>query len=271
MNTSSSLATKLQEHVADLRARHAALQSEHAKLDAEREDLLSAPLCIEDAKQFVSDYIDACAAGYPKAAGWPQLFDRLFYPLRNGHSWTETVRKECDKVPPLCLRDALDAVANPPGEHVFQNGLRFFGAGSDIHRVNDFAFYFFFGDSVKKRVFDYLDTLPPPYLPTDEARAGQSVAERQKRIAAINGRLADIDAEVNEIKAEFREFNVGEVVPVKHETRDEIVLRQQKEARELEIRKAFNGRNADKLAVKFGMNLKEVERICSSYRPAFGR
>lgn len=265
----STLAAELQNRVTALRNRYSEIQEKSAQLSDEREALLSEPLRIEDVKQFVCDYIDACAAQYPVLAELPKLFDSMFYPLRNMSGWTETVRKDCDKVPPLCLRDTLKAVENPPAVGVFYHGLNFFGSASDINRACDFGFYFFFGDIIKQRVCEYLDKLPEPYLPVDQARVGKSITEIQAQVDVIDTSLSQLSGEKDALEAEFLAYNAGPLVPVKSESPAEAGQRMRKEDRDKAILYAWNGRNAAELARKFCVSVREVEHIGRRGREPF--
>lgn len=225
------------------------LQLQRTALEARRDALLAMPLCRDDAKQFICDYIDARATEYPKLAGWGALFGKVAYPLRYGWASPDSVSSETGKRAPICLRDVDDALGSFEGDQrTFEGGLQFFGAASTVSTRTDYAAYFFFGDIIKARIVEHFDAFFPNYHPADAARIGPPIAERRAELQRLAEATAAIDDELAKIAAELAELsprpepkaatvatpaNEPSTVP------EEAILR-------------YNGRNEAELARKYG-------------------
>lgn len=236
------------------------LDAEHARLIGERTALLSAPVSVDEARQFVSDYIDACAAEYPRLANWSDLFAQLLYPRRYA-DLAIPLDQGTPKRTPLCLRDIDDALRNPPGSNTFRDGLRFFGAGSGVNTHGDFGAFFFFGDLIKRKVLERFDEFATEFAAEPREPAAPGIAARRQRIADIDARVAEIDAERASIQAEFDAFSRAvEKVDITEspETREP---RYPDDVRDRKILREFNGVNMDDLARKYAVSVPHVARI----------
>lgn len=257
MNTSSrALVDQVRAFIDSHQQIRDELQTERAALEARRESLQSMPLCRDDIKQFVCDYIDARAAEYPKLAGWGSLFEKVAYPLRYGWASSDSVSSETGKRAPLCLRDVDEALGSFEGDQrTFENGLQFFGAASTVNTRTDYAAYFFFGDLIKARIVEHFDALCPNYHPADASRIGPPIAERRAELERLAKAISGIDDELTRITAELAELSPrseARVAPsakpaagVTRSVPEEAILR-------------YNGRNEAELARKYGCSAAAI-------------
>lgn len=194
-----TLAETIREHVGTLQSERAALVTERDATAHEIEALYTAPVSRADALQFCLDYIDARAAAYLDTFGHlAEAFDRVAWPRRND---VQGGAVGYAKGAPLCLRD-IDAGTSGDFAQVvatFRDGLRFFGAGSEGHRADEAA-YFFFGDIIKAKVREHFDRLYPG---SESAHPAATVAERRERIAALRAKIEELNADIAAIDAEL--------------------------------------------------------------------
>lgn len=262
MNTNpTKLASELRAYLATMREKHAALAAERTTLLADREALFAAPVNVDDAKQFIFDYIDARGAEYPALAQWPKLFSSVAYPPRNSDS--------SNKGTPLCLRDIDACVNGTSGEQSAVLGLfgalNFFGAASQLNRSADTAAYFFFGDTIKAKVAKHFAVCFPGYTPADAARIGPPIAERRTAIAKIDMRLTAIKAEIDVIDAQMREVasEASTADRPSADARQAAEARARDEQRDKQIYHDFNGRNAEEIAKRYSVAVSHVTAVAN--------
>lgn len=206
MSTSpQTLAEQLRQFVAERTQRRAELEQERGKIEARRHELLHLPVSREDAKQFIFDYIDVRAMEYPQLAKWPAVFDQVAYPRRSNQYSSEARSPSTGRTAPLCLADIRAGLEDSPPGHfaTFENGLQFFGSGSQINQRADYAAYFFFGDVIKAKIDAHFDAFFPGYHPDDSARIGPPIAERVAELQKLEERLAEIGDEETSIAREL--------------------------------------------------------------------
>jgi hypothetical protein len=202
----ASLAAQIQALVARLRDQRAVLTNERSTLDAERAELLAAPLSRDDSKALMVEYIDRQAATWNDTARWRDVFRELTYPnrypLRSAH-----VRPGVGEVEPIGLAD-YDQIASGDSRSVLGfDGLRLISGFFDGLRLTDGALFALLGDQLKPKLCELFDRFYPEPLAIDAKRIGPPVAERRVRLEAIDERLGEIAAAVALIDQEASEVN----------------------------------------------------------------
>ena len=258
------LAADARGYVDSLRLRFDTLEAERVALASEGEALLSAPLAIEDVKQFVCDYIDRRAQQFPKDSGWPAKFERLLYPFRYEDHTTQGARADRALRKPLCLRD-MDAALADPGTAFDGHPLNFYGAAENATAYSDAAAYFFFGDIIKARVLEQFDTLGVAYLAADAKHIGPHIPERRARLAVIEKRTLQITDEQAEIRAELDDITASAQVQVSqaHDKSTKPQGNTRPSVSDREIYSRYDGKNADELAREFEIPIARVHAVAA--------
>lgn len=277
----TDITSKLREFASAAKDRRAQLEGEREKLAEERAAIMSAPLRIDDAKQFLFDYIDAQAADFPRRAGWPTMINRLLYPRRYDGG-TNTRRQERNNTtPPLCLADVETALFNPVDAltKVFgginTSGLQFMGEVTNL--AHDGAACFLFGEVLKARIAEYWDVLAPGYLAADAREIGPPIAKRRERIAKIDARLSEIAEELGRIVADLNELR-GSVTPSypappapPKPVEPAIPTGADAERIDYALAREFNGHNAEALAEKYNVPVHYVGVVAARNTGGIGR
>lgn len=272
-----ALTETIREHVGTLQSERDTLVAERDATAHEIESLYTAPVSRADALQFCLDYIDARAAAYLDTFGHlAEAFDRVAWPRRSDASGGGAVGYAKDA--PLCLRD-IDAGTSGNFAQVaatFCGGLRFFGAGSEGHRADEAA-YFFFGDIIKAKVRESFDRLYPG---SECSHPAATVTERRERIATLRAKVEELKADIAAIDAELAAIRQGTTPavtagPVKAEaTQSAPSTTHDREIWHAVHRRGWHtdngawvsaGENA--IAKRFGVSREYVDRIAASAWP----
>ena len=156
----------------------------------------------------------------------------------------------------------------------FRDGLRFFGTGSEGHRADEAA-YFFFGDIIKAKVRESFDRLYPG---SEYDHAAATVAVRRERIAALRAKVEGLNADIAAIDAELaaiRQDTTPAVTagPVKAEasqsapsatTRDRDIWHAVKRRGWHDEAGAWVSAGENAIAKHFGVSREYVDRIAAS-------
>jgi hypothetical protein len=204
-------ANAVKSALGDLRDQLAVLLEESGALNTRLEVLYTAPLPLDDIKQFIFAYIDKRGADYPEKAGWDTLFKEVLYPSRYP-SRRSNERPGIGVPPAISLREIEQCLADDGSNDasLFAGGaLKFFNANKHLSQITDTPFYFFFGDLIKAKIERYFDELRIDYLKIDRERIGSGMAERKADIAMVNQRLTEIMAEKSAIEARIAELDTG--------------------------------------------------------------
>lgn len=264
MNTKTapeSLANTIREHVATLHTRRADLIASRDQARAEIEAHYTDPLNRDDAKQFCLDYIDAQAKRIPTV--FAAVIADVARPRR--YSGGPAHVPGVTKGDPLNLRDVdagLSGDAIKASER-FSDGLDFIGAGSGTMKSAS-TMYFFFGDIIKAKLADHLDTL----YPKETGKPGLPVAERRQRIAELETRIVELNAEIAGIDAELASIRSGAATEPRQVLATQSAKAAPRTVTPAEMRRInygiyhdFNGRNAEELAERYDVTRAHVESI----------
>lgn len=264
MKSIESTAEQLRRWLADKRAQRALLNEELAVLNGEREAHLSAPLCAADVKEFLRDYIDARGAAFPDLVGWGAMLDKVIYPERQ---MADSLRPNLNKPEPLSLRD-VDASLAGSDSHFSFCPPRIFTAHKGNQNFADAAMYFFFGDLIKAKLEDRFDDFYPGLIGPDEKRCGGIRLEhRRAEIKRIEIRVHEIGQEIAQIDLEISTITIDPNAEEQTKARERAALARSEQDRNGQIVRAYNGRNAEELATRFGITPQQVEAIGN--RPIF--
>lgn len=204
------LAQQVQTAVNALREKRAALASECATLEAERESLMNAPLNRDDSRALLLAYMDRRAAQWVESCRWPEVFEEITYPNRYpGKAFSAL--QSTGKTAPTNLRD-FDAITSGAATElttIFGDGLALVQGRSEFTRLCDGALFALFGDLLKPKMIELFERFYFPPLPVDAKHIGPPIAERRARLEAIAARIAEIQAAIAEIDSERRQISAG--------------------------------------------------------------
>lgn len=263
---SKGLAEAIREHIGGLQRQRASLVEQRERANAEVESLWNAPISREEALAFCCDYIDVLGAAYPATAGnFAALFDRVAWPRR--YDVPPGGVPGNSKGAPLNLRDVDRGLSADycTRDESFSGGLSFFGVHAGFMRT-DAAAYFFFGDIIKQRIAEQFDAFYPRPANSDAGESWPPIADRRARIAELEAEIESLNAALAGIEAELKEIRDGTVPAVATVTEVAAPPRElttvDQEKRDVQIYAAYNGKNAQALADKYGVTFAHVMKIC---------
>lgn len=255
MSASQDLAQQVSDLLNERRQRLAMLEADKGAAHRDIDQLRAAPLSTDDAWKFVCAYIDRWAEEY--ASGPAELgvtLGSFARPRRAGEQHPNQLPA------PLCLAD-FDAIANA-------HPMAFFGSTSGVNILSgslagnlasvasQALLFFLFGDVIKQR-------LRPIFFDAYRAAgdAGPSIDQRRARIAELEERAAELDVEIEAIRAEVDRF----VVATDPQIAKADLLRQQQKDSDLRRDRAIyhdaNGRNCEELAKRYRVSVAHVKGI----------
>ena len=168
----------------------------------EKDDLFLQPLCKQDIKQFIFDYIDRQSAAFLEEGGMDAIVKLIAFPQRPQVNQSHNARNTAINLYELdsgfkadgCLETYIFGFGNIP---IF-NGHRLSHGGK-----RDLCFYF--GDLIKEKIAAHFDNCFPSGW--DTYKPGLPVVERRKKIAEIDAEIAELDLAIKEYDTYLRHLS----------------------------------------------------------------